>query len=131
VLVWGILSLLQRKFPIRLTELNRAVLYLPRPGVVALDFRSRRDCDRLGVLYLGAVLAIVLVGSGAVLAERAERLQLLLGLMVATGGVVALGGIIEFVLNISLVAFCGNVAKARLLRCICLRDATAPGLLCF
>jgi hypothetical protein len=101
VLVWGILCLLQRKFPIRLTELNRAVLFYL--GLVLL----RLILDRAGIVtawgfYIWVLYLPLFWLVGAVLAERAERLQLLLRLMVATGGVVALGGIIEFVLNISL-----------------------------
>jgi hypothetical protein len=101
VLVWATLSLLERRFPIRWSELNRAVLFYL--GLVLL----RVILDRAGivtawgfyiwVLYLPLVWLVQ-----AVLNERAERLKLLLGLMVATGGVVALGGIIEFVLNVSL-----------------------------
>jgi hypothetical protein len=101
VLVWGILSLLQRKFPIRLTELNRAVLFYL--GLVLL----RLILDRAGIVtawgfYIWVLYLPLFWLVGAVLAERAERLQLLLRLMVATGGVVALGGIIEFVFNVSL-----------------------------
>jgi hypothetical protein len=101
VLIWAALSVLERRFPIRLSELNRAVLFYL--GLVLL----RVIFDRAGIVtawgfYIWVLYLPLIWLVQAVLAEQAGRLRLLLGLMVATGGVVAVGGIIEFVLNVSL-----------------------------
>jgi hypothetical protein len=93
--------LLARKFPIPLTELNRAVLFYL--GWVLL----RVILDRSGIVtawgfYIWIMYLPLFWLVQAVITERAQRLKLILWLMVATGGLVALGGIIEFILNVSL-----------------------------
>ncbi len=127
--VWGARSFIARRLLLTQTILDRAILVFA--GLILIRFLMDGATLVAGwglyisILYLPLVFMVPIV-----LRRYPGALTGLIAILVALGGLIALGGVIEFILNRALWPSVELTTRQGFPRCICLWDAFTAGIFC-